>query len=401
MGVAPNILRREFEPSRPVGGDTDLDRAVCQSLEMLDCSAGLTVLVNDPQRQTNTHALLVELAGRLDPARVRILVATGSHTFSYDQRESFTRNLTGDLPLKVIDWHDCRSDDLSPIGSGGTWRGHRWLTERPALLAIGRVKPHYLAGFAGAHKTATIGCASHEDITANHAGALGPHCRPCRLDGNPVHAGISRMLQGLWRERPVAAVNLVQVGERTVAVFAGHPIHALRQAARKATEIFVRTVPRPADVIIAEVTGPLGETFYQADKGIKNNEWAVRDAGTIILVAPCRLGIGQDQFLHLLRNADSYDRAVELVEKKGYQLGDHKAVRLRYLTDTKCRGVRVMVVSSGLSDQEAEVLGVTKSATVGSALSAAGVDPRSDRIYEIKDAGNMTVLPEGMQPPEI
>lgn len=396
MATIPDILTGVFEPSRPAAGDADLGRAVCQALEMLDCSRGLTVLVNDPQRRTNTRAVLVELAGRVDPAGIRILVATGSHRFSDAHRKSFARNLTGDLPLKDTAWHDCRNDRLSPIGPGGTWRGHRWLTERPALLAIGSVEPHYFAGFTGAHKTATVGCASYKDIRDNHAGALGPHCRPCRLDGNPVHAGICHMLEALRHDRPVAAVNLVQLGQQTVGVFAGDPISALQQAAKKATEIFARRIQRPADVIIAEVTGPLGQTFYQADKGIKNNEWAVRDAGTIILVAPCGLGIGQDQFLHLLRKADSYDQAAQIVDEQGYQLGDHKAVRLRYLTDPKCRGVRVMVVSSGLTDHEAGVLGVTRSATVADALSAAGVDPQSDRIYLIKDAGNMTVLPEGM-----
>lgn len=396
MATIPDNLTGVFEPSRPDAGDADLGSAVCQALEMLDCSHGLTVLVNDPQRQTNTRAVLVELAGRVDPAGIRILVATGSHRFSDDHRKSFARDLTGDLPLKDTAWHDCCNDDLSPIGPGGTWRGHRWLTEEPALLAIGSVEPHYFAAFTGAHKTATVGCASYKDIRDNHAGALSPHCRPCHLDGNPVHAGICHMLEALWHDRPVAAVNLVQLGEQTVGVFAGNPISALEQAAKTATEIFARRIQRPADVIIAEVTGPLGQTFYQADKGIKNNEWAVRDTGTIILVAPCDLGVGQDHFLHLLRKAGSYDQAVEFVDEEGYQLGDHKAVRLRYLTDPKCRGVRVMVVSSGLTDHEAEVLGVITSPTVADALSAAGVDPQSDRVYLIKDAGHMTVLPEQM-----
>ncbi len=396
MGFAPDIVTAVFEPSQAAAGDTDLGGAARRALEMLDCSAGVTVLVNDPQRQTNTRAVLCELAGHVDPAGIRILVATGSHSFPDDHRESFARNLTGDLPLNVIDWHDCRGNDLAPIGPGGTWRGHRWLAERPALLAIGGVRPHYFAGFTGAHKTVTIGCASYDDITANHAAAMGPHCRPCRLDGNEVYAGIGRMLEVLLRERPVAAVNLVQAGEQTAAVFAGEPIHALHQAADKATKIFARRIQEPADVIIAEVTGPLGQSFYQADKGIKNNEWAVRDAGTIILLAPCQMGVGQDHFLNLLREADSYEQAVDLVDKRGYQLGDHKAVRLRHLTDPKCRGVRIMVVSSGLSDHDAAVLGVTRSPTVADALSAAGAHPRSDRIYAIKDAANMTVLPEGM-----
>ena len=401
MTVPGDIPTALFEPAKPREGDVDLRGVVHAALEMLDCSAGLTVLANDPQRETNTHAVLAELAAQVDPAGIRILVATGSHSFCDDQRESFAGKLAGDLPLKAMAWHDCRGKNLAPIGPGGQWLGHRWLTERPALLAIGSVKPHYFAGFTGAHKTATIGCASFADITANHAMALEPQCRPCRLDGNPVHAGIGRMLEALWRDRPLAAINLVQVGGRVAAALAGRPMQTLRQAAEKATGLFVRRVERTADAIIAEVTGPLGETFYQAEKAIKNNEWAVRDAGTIILVAPCRRGIGQDQFLRLLREADSYDQAVALVNQNGYQLGDHKAVRLRYLTGADRRGVQVSVVSGGLAERDAKLLGVLKFPAVEDALSAAGLDARSDRIYHIKDAGNMCILPHGLPWPGI
>jgi hypothetical protein len=67
-------------------------------------------------------------------------------------------------------------------------------------------------------------------------------------------------------------------------------------------------------------------------------------------------------------------------------------VRLRYLTDPACRGVRVWVVSPGLSGESAAVLGVHRADTVESALREAGVDPAGSDVYRVEDAGNTCVV---------
>jgi hypothetical protein len=69
--------------------------------------------------------------------------------------------------------------------------------------------------------------------------------------------------------------------------------------------------------------------------------------------------------------------------------GDHKAVRLRYLTDPATRGVRVYVVSPGISVDDAALLGIRKAASVAEALRDADVPPQDARVYRIVNAGNM------------
>ena len=381
-----------LEPPAATAGLASLEQRVEKCLALLPPCRRLTVLVNDPQRHTASRPVLQALTRHLPPERIRLLIATGSHRAGRTARRAFEKALCRDLPFAAVAWHDSHSDALVPIGARASWRGHPWLPESQAILAIGSVEPHYFAGYTGAHKTTTIGVAAYADIEANHAAALGDDCQLARLAGNPVAEGIFAMLADLLSLQPVAAINLVQAGPRILSATAGKPVASLHAAVKVAEEVFVHRMAEAADAVVAEVAGPLGATFYQADKGIKNTEAAVRDGGCLVLVARCGKGLGQDRFVRLLREARTHAEARDLVASRGYHLGDHKAVRLRRLTDPAVRGVRGFLVSDGISAEQAGILGLTKAANPMAALAAAGIDPRVDRVYHVRDAGNLALL---------
>ncbi len=372
----------------------DLPAALQAALALLPGHGRLTVAINDPQRHTDSPALLAALVGSRRPADLRLLVATGTHRFGPEARAMFEAPLRRVLPEAPIAWHDAVGKDLIPLGHSPTWAAHPWLLDAEAVLALGSVEPHYFAGFTGAHKTCTIGLAAYPDIEANHALALSPHSGPARAEGNPVFDGIAAMLRGLEASRPTAGVNVIQVGDRIVHASGGTVLGALRDCTALTERMFLRRIPRPADALIAEVAGPLARTFYQADKGIKNNEAAVRDGGTLILVAPCEGGIGQDHFVSLLRECPTYESAVRRVTERGYRLGDHKAVRLRRLFDPAARGVRGFLVSKHLSDDDVHTLGMQRVDTVEAALSLAQFSPANPMLLRVLDAGNTCVVPE-------
>ncbi len=379
---------RTFAPSIPPSR-IDLDNAVLSAMAIANEPGVATFVVNDPQRNTDTPAVLRRFAPHLAGTKVRILVATGTHTIPDNQQQTLNAKLHDAIAFTCIEYHNSHASNLVPIGS---WTGHRWLLDQGPLVAIGSVEPHYFAGFTGSHKTCTIGCASFEDIQANHSLAVSPSCRPCALDNNPVAQGIAGMLNDLQTRRPLACVNLVQPPQRVVFCAGGLTTPSLLACSTVATEVFACKPPARADALIVEVTGALGQSFYQAEKGIKNNEWACRDGGSIVLVAPCPQGIGQDHFVNLMRQAPTYAQACEMVRLRGYRLGDHKAVRLRYLTDPTCRGVNVYVVSPGLSEHDARTLGLIKTPSVAHALEHIGIPPDHHRLYKVLDAGNVCLL---------
>ena len=374
--------------------DALLERAAAACARRLAPTRAVTVAVNDPQRATRSDAVLSRLAPALAGKAVRLLVACGTHRFGPAARRAFAQPLARILPAAEIAWHDCLADDLVPVGGDPAWRVHPWLVDdSAAVVAIGSVEVHYFAGLTGTHKTVTVGCGDRPSIEANHAGALSADSRPARLAGNPVHEGIAAMLVALQTRRQVLAVNLLQVGERIVSAAAGTPLEALEALAPQARAIGCPRIPSPADALILDAEGVLGESFYQADKAIKNSEWAIRDGGCAVLVAPCPDGIGEDHFMDLLARCPTYEAAAEAVARQGYRLGDHKAVKLRYLTDR--RGVRVFAVSDGLSDKDLRVLGFARAADVEQGLAAAGVDPARDTVYRVPDAANVSVTVAG------
>lgn len=382
---------RTLKPTFPLPRPGAVRAALLQAFACWDGASPDLLLVNDPQRATASPEVLRQACGLVDLSRTRVLVATGSHRFPAAQRDALRRGFS-EIHAGEWDWHDAHRPDLVPIGGPDGWRAHPWVAQARRILAIGSVEPHYFAGFSGAHKTATIGCAAYPDIERNHAGAMDPVCRPCRLAGTPVHGGVLEMLARLEADRSVRAVNLLQFGSGIADAAGGTPLAALEALAPAVEAAYLRRIPAPADCLIVEVTGALSCSFYQAEKGIKNSEAAVRDGGAIVLQAACPQGIGQDAFVQLLREAQTHREAVDLVTRRGYRLGDHKAVRLRFLTDPACRGVRVWVVSPGLSGESAAVLGVRRADTVECALREAGVDPAGADVYRVDDAGNTCVL---------
>ena len=356
----------------------------------------VTILLNDPDRFTDSRTALeviLQIAQERNLSlRFRALFATGSHSFSVDQmerHEDFALPLAGQFLFDTA-WHDCRNPDA--VRAVGKAHLHKWVVEAAWLLVIGSMEPHYFAGVTGAHKTLTVGVMSYESLCGNHVHAMSPEARGLTTTGNPVHQGIATVVNNLISNgKRVFAVNEVLVDQRIVACVAGGPLESLEQGLPHVREIYSHRLEEPADLVVAHVGPPLNKSLYQADKGIKNVETAVRDGGVILLDASCHEGIGIDRFMQLMKRASKYEEAVAVVRAEGYRLGDHKAVRLRALTER--RGVRLGIISRHLGEQEARVAGLEPFGDAGAAVRWAreALGRKATNAVFVEDAGNMTL----------
>lgn len=363
----------------------------------------VTLVVNDPQRRAVApvvlDALLAGTVGR-GAGRARILVATGSHAFETRARRAHEIDMLGPWRARVseIAWHDARaSADLVQVGPR---RFHRLVGRVECVIGVGGLEPHYFAGCAGAHKTLTIGVMSRADIEANHRGAMSASAAPLALQGNPVFDGIVASLRDLEAAGVrLFAFNEIVVGGRLAACTAGPPLTALRSGLPIVRGAFVRRLESPVDLVVARVEPPLDRTLYQADKGIKNVEEVVADGGVILLEASCAEGVGADRFLRLLERTRSEGEGLAFVDRDGYVLGDHKAVRLLRLTGR--RAVRVGIVSRCLPENAARAARCrrfgTRAAGAAWALRSLGLDgqappeARTRKGLIVEDAGRMSL----------
>ncbi len=343
----------------------------------------ILLCINDSHRSTQTNPALHTLAklvgqmarhntgtgDRRQPPRFRALIATGAHRFSDKERRAFEESTFADcdLGIKDVAWHDA-TDEANLVAIAGV-RMHRWIAESRFLLPIGSVEPHYFGGVTGPHKTVTIGCLSRDDIERNHSGALSPSSDILRLWGNPVYDGMVEILRRVQaEEKEICAVGEVVRSGTVVVAAAGDPVEVTDALLPAVRRIYAQPIDRPVDALRLRVPLPLGRSLYQADKALKNNHLAVRDGGGILLEADCPESIGPDAFMTLLRRSDSFANATDIVSREGYRLGDHKAVKLRYLMDPACRNVHVALVSSRLAPSDLDGSGVAVFASTESAL---------------------------------
>jgi lactate racemase len=404
--VSPDRAVPDVSVSRALRDAIEPSRELARCLDVA-ANAGESVLVviNDPHRATPTRDVLSELAKVLHEThprlRFRALIATGTHRFSADAKRAFASAVLLDcgIPFDDVAWHD--ADDDATLADVGGLRVHRWLAQSSAVLGIGSVEPHYFAGVTGAHKTITIGLLARDEIERNHALAMSNDAGVLRTRGNPVFDDISEMAGRLRSVgKTTCAINLVTRSNdlRIVAIAVGDPIKTLDQLLPTVRKLYAIDIDNSVDVIRLRVPPPLGDTFYQADKAIKNNHRAVRDGGAILLEAECINGVGPDAFLSLLSRADNATDARAIVTDRGYRLGDHKGVRL---LEVLARGVRIALVSKTVSNRndlkgaEIHVFPIVQDAMKW----LTGVsDGALRRGLVIEDAGNVTVSVQNRTP---
>ena len=376
LAVEQDLVRRAL--AAPIGSPP---------LRELAAHAGRAVIVvSDITRPCPSYkflpALLDELAA-LPPERITILFALGGHRrHSAEEQAALVGDEVVGRGVELLDLDAARCVPVGVTSRGTRLEVFQAYLDADLRICTGNIEYHYFAGFSGGAKAVVPGMCSYSAIRDNHAMMLEPAARAGQLEGNPVRADIDEA-GGLIGIDFLFNVVLDEE-KRIVAAVAGDYIAAHRAGVALYDERCDLRVDEAADVVIASPGGlPKDINLYQAQKTLDNVSGAVREGGTIILVARCREGFGQLAFEEWMGEMAGEPRVLVERIRREFVLGGHKAAAIAGLLTR----VNVSLVSE-FPPQTVRAMCMEPFASVDAAVAAAVARHGSGARFVVVPHGN-------------
>ena len=297
--------------------------------ELAAAAGSAAVVVSDVTRPCPTYRflpLVLDELAAIPPERVSILFALGSHRPHTDEER---RRLVGDV---VVDRHPCLDlDEDSCVLVGHTSCGTPLEVFRPYVdaglkVCTGNLEYHYFAGYSGGAKAVMPGICRRSAIQPNHSMMLELAAKAGILRGNPVRDDIDEA-GGIVGVDFIVNV-LLNEKKQIVDCVSGHYLEAHVEGVRRYDELFDMRIDNAVDVVIASPGGsPKDINLYQAQKTLDNVAGAVREGGTIVLVAECAEGFGEETFAAWMADMENPRAVIDRIQRE-FVLGGHKAAAI-------------------------------------------------------------------------
>lgn len=307
---------------------------------------------------------------------ITFLCATGSHR---PQTVEEHKTLLGERlahRFNVKD-HDC-NDMNNLVKLGTTSFGTPVIVNRTAVdcdhvILTGAIIFHDLAGWGGGKKSILPGICSYESIMANHSlslnplagDGLNPLVRCGNADTNPVHLD---MLEAASFVKPSFLFNVIidENGNIGKAV-AGDYIKAHERGRQLVDEADSAYIREKADFVVVSAGGyPKDIDLYQASKALINAKEAVKEGGTVILIAECMEGFGGEEVRMMLEEFED-DGCREKALRADFTVAKYTG----YLIAKIAESFNVVLVTS-LDQKQLKNSGIRVASGVGEALVEAG-----------------------------
>ncbi len=358
------IMPRHFDDSQ--GGQDLVKKALAspiaspllESIIKQKQARNAVIIVNDITRPTPYDLILPPLLAEIEGAgilssNITLIVATGIHRPHLD--DDNLAIFGADICQKYrIENHDCDENLLSlgTLSNGMELIINRTAAEADLLITTGVVSLHYFAGYSGGRKSILPGISGRQAIEANHKMMNDPRARLGNYEDNPVS---DLMIEAARQAGVDYILNVVMQSHHDIAYcVAGDMEQAWLEAVKYCEQMNVIEITEAADIVIASCGGyPKDINMYQAQKALDAAILAVKPGGTIILLAECREGLGEDTFEDWIDQATCPQDIVDRFHKK-FELGGHKAFAICRIIET----VEVCLLSD-LDDKRVEELFLT------------------------------------------
>jgi len=405
--VPPDRLLYSVGPGRaeePRDWAPAVRAALCNPLgapplaELVAPGRRVVILVDDVTRPTPQQRILPSVLSLLNEAGVgdedvTLVVALGTHRYMTraEMRARFGQEVCSRVRVINHAWKDPETFvDLGATPRGTPLRVNRTAREADLLMAVGSIVPHIYAGWGGGAKMAMPGICSHESIGPMHslawqegdlllvAGSRGTSARQ-EIEEAAARVGLDFIL------------NVVLDADGACAwMGAGEPGQTHAAGIDEARRVYVRPVPRPADITVLDAR-PATMEYWQGIKALGHAARGIKAGGTAILVGEFPEGI-ETTHPEFASNALCSDEEIVDMWRKG-EITDHVAVaplRLHAQVRAHCR---VICVSPGMSAEEKAMLGFAHADSVREALDLALAEHgASAEVGVVEFAGD--VVPE-------
>ncbi|MEI6287809.1 MAG: nickel-dependent lactate racemase [Bacillota bacterium] len=318
-------------------GEDEIERALDNPIESLtieklfNADDTVAIVTSDITRPVPNKLILPQVLCRLILAGVKtenitIVFALGSHR---NHTEAEMIDLVG---ADIFDNYRCvDSGSAGFVNMGTSSYGTpqdicRHVAAAKKRICIGNIEYHYFAGYSGGAKAIMPGVSTRAAIQANHQRMVDPEAHAGNLVSNPVRLDIDEVINHC----PVAFILNVILDEqkRVIKAVAGDCLLAHRAGCDFLDTIYKIGITEKTDIVVVSAGGwPKDINLYQAQKALDNAKHAVRDGGTIILLASCKEGLGEEIFEEWLTQAKCPADLVCRI-KQEFVLGGHKAAAI-------------------------------------------------------------------------
>ena len=341
---------------------------------LLHSGQKVAVVIDDITRKTPTRLMLPPVLDRLTSAGIAatdiaIVIALGTH-----------RPMTEQEILVKVGPHVARAfqivnvparNDTHMVSLGTSLRGiparvNRTVAQADIRIGLGMIVPHLDVGYGGGSKIILPGVCAPETVSAFHAQIahiastqLGVVESPLRLD---LEAFVSECI-GLD-----FILNTVLTHENALyRCVAGEARLAHRVGVQYAREVYGVPVERQYPVVIAS-GHPCEVDLWQATKALASGAMMPAEGGTLILVAACPEGTGPHPLFAEYMGCD-LKRLLNLLDRGTVR--DLVAAAEAVAVCRMKQRIHIALVSSGLTGQDAERMGMAYYNSVEAALTEA------------------------------
>ena len=269
---------------------------------------------------------------------------------------------------------------------------NRKVADADLVIGIGRIMPIEVSGFSGGGKILIPGCCG--DVTNSEMHWKRVHVDSRQIIGrrdNPVRKSIDELARRAGLD---FIVNVIMDTEKNIFdCVAGDLVEAHVEGCRRARPYHEVRLPGQADIVIVDGY-PFDIEFWQVNKALDTAGLAVRKGGVVICVSPCYEGFSRTHTDELLRYGYGPRERIERLVETGSLRHKVVGVHMMQVGDVAVEKASVFLVTTGISREHVEQVGLRYAATPQDALDAAFAMLGTDaNVVVLRNAAEMLITP--------